>query len=125
MVPLVPAALGGNAGDPQSGDVLGGEGVFCHFATLLDPAVNVEVQLDPMTQDEFNSHAELLNVTDPLAGVGSSAFTTNGAYSGAPGATVLAWDGGQGVTVLIQRDGGEAELREVAKQIAAAVLTAN
>jgi hypothetical protein len=125
MAPLVPAALGGSAGEPQSGDVLGGEGVFCHFATLLDPAVNVEVQFDAMTEAEFNALAESLGVEDPMVGVGRSAFTREGAYTGVPGATVLAWDEGQGVTVLIQRDGDGDELREVARQIAAAALAAN
>jgi hypothetical protein len=120
--PLVVAALGEAIGESQFGEVAGGDGVYCYYSAASGEGIAVETQFDLMTQDEFNDLAETLGATTPFAGVGRSAFTMDGAYTGGPGATLLAWDEGQGVTVLIERDGDQAEMTEAAKQIAAKVL---
>lgn len=120
---LVQAALGAPADEPQFGDVAGGDGVYCYFQAPGDTQNAVEVQLDAMDQQEFNALAETLGAQDPLVGVGRSAFTRPGAYTGGPGATVLAWNEGQGVTVLIEREGADqAALTEAARAIAESVL---
>jgi hypothetical protein len=121
--PLVAAALGEDAGAPQFGDIAGGDGVYCFFPAAADAATGIEVQFSVMTQEAFNDLAETLGAEDPLAGVGSSAFTRPGAYTGGEGASVLAWDEGETVVVLIERTGADqAALTEAAKQVAAAVL---
>lgn len=120
---LVQAALGASADEPQFGDVAGGDGVYCYFQAPGETQNAVEVQFDVMDQQEFNAMAETLGAEDPLVGVGRSAFTRPGAYTGGPGATVLAWNEGQGVTVLIEREGADqAALTEAARAIAESVL---
>jgi hypothetical protein len=123
--PLVLAALGEPAAEPQFGDVAGADGVYCFFPATADAATSVEVQYSTMSQAAFNQLAETLGAEDPLAGVGRSAFTREGAYTGVDGASVLAWDDGETAVVLIERAGADqAALTETAKQIAAAVLAA-
>jgi hypothetical protein len=120
--PLVLAALGGAAGEPQFGDVAGGDGVYCYFPAALDNGVSVEVQFDAMSQAEFNTLSQTLGVTDPLVAVGRSAFTKPGAYTGVPGASVIGWDEGQAAIVLIEREGDQTLMTEAAKAIAVKVL---
>jgi hypothetical protein len=121
---LVNAALGGAPGEPARGDVMGGEGEYCHMATSSTPPSAVEVQFDEMTEAEFNRLSQTLGVTEPLAGVGQAAFMSASAYTGGEGASVLAWDNGQTAIVLIERSGADSDsLVQVAGQIAAKVLS--
>ncbi len=121
--PLVLAAVGEAVAAPQFGDVAGGDGTYCFFAATDDAGTSVEVQFDAMSQAEFNTLAGVLGVEDPTVGVGRSAFSLDRAYTGGPGASVLAWDEGQAATVLIEREGADAAvLIAAAKAIAAKVL---
>jgi hypothetical protein len=121
--PLLLAALGESVGEPDYGETAGSDGVYCYFPAAGAAETNVEAQVDLWTQDEFEAQAELLGVTEPLTGVGQLAYSLDSAYTGLPGASVMAWDDGVSVTVNIERDGADAaEVIEAAKQIAASVL---
>ncbi len=121
--PLVMAALGQAADEPQFGDIAGADGVYCFFPAAADAATGVEVQLSEMTEDDFNALAEQLGATEPLAGVGQAAFSLDRAYTGTDGASVVAWDNGQTAVVLIERSGAEqAALSTAATALAAKVL---
>ena len=120
--PLVLAALGEGIGEPESGDIAGGDGVYCYFPAAGDAATNVEAQVDEMSEAEFRSLAEQIGVTEPLPGVGTAAFSLDGAYTGIPGASVMAWDDGVGATILIERDGDQAEMTAAATALAVKLL---
>lgn len=109
------AALGGPVGEPQGGDVLGGPGIFCHYALADDDNVNVEAQLSDMTRAEFDSKATTLLMEDPLSGVGEAAFQRPTGIMGLPGMSILVFGGGRGVSVAITGEG------DVAAQLAAAI----
>ena len=123
MSALAATALGGAVDEPQFGDVVPRpNGVYCHFQVTGDAGTNVEAQLKDMTRDEFESLAETLGATTELSGVGEAAFGRDGSSMGGEGATIVAWSNGQGVSVLLNREGNQAEMTEAAKAIAAAVL---
>jgi hypothetical protein len=126
MSPLAAAALGGAVDEPSFGDVVPRpNGVYCHFRVTGDANTNVEAQLKDMTRDEFESLAETLGATTELSGVGEAAFGRDGSSMGGEGATIVAWSKGQGVSVLLNSEGDQAEMTEAAKAIAAAILAAN
>ena len=112
------AALGGPVGEPQGGDVLGGPGVYCHYALASDDNVNVEAQLSDMTREEADAMAVTLLMDQPLAGVGEAAFQRATGIVGLPGTSILVFGGGRGVTVAITAEG------DAAAQLAAAIVIA-
>ena len=112
------AALGGPVGEPQGGDVLGGPGIFCHYALASDDNVSVEAQLSDMTQAEFEAKATTLLMDEPLAGVGEAAFQRATGIMGLPGTSILVFAGGRGVDVAITAEG------DAATQLAAAIVIA-
>jgi hypothetical protein len=123
MTGLAATALGGPMDEPGFGDVVPRpNGIYCHFQLTGDAGTNVEAQLKNMTREEFESLAETLGATTELSGVGEAAFGRDGSSMGGPGATVVAWSNGQGVTILLNREGDQAEMTEAARAIAAAVL---
>ena len=98
-------------------------GVYCHYAASGDANTNVEAQLKLMPRDEFESLAETLGATTTLPGVGEAAFSRDTSSLGGGGATIVAWDNGRGVTVILNReDGAAAENVAAAAAIAAAAL---
>ena len=123
---LAAAALGKPADAPQSGDVVPRpNGVYCHYTATGDPNTNVEAQLKLMTRDDFESLAETLAATTEISGVGESAFGRDGSSMGGEGATIVAWGNGRGITVLLNREGGDqAEMNAAVKAIATAALAA-
>ena len=112
------AALGGPVGEPQGGDVLGGPGIFCHYALASDDNVSVEAQLSDMTQAEFEEKATTLLMDQPLDGVGEAAFQRATGIMGLPGTSILVFAGGRGVDVAITAEG------DAAAQLAAAIAIA-
>ena len=112
------AALGGPVGDPQGGDVLGGPGIYCHYALASDDNVNVEAQLSDMTRAEFDTKATNLLMDQPLDGVGEAAFQRATGIVGLPGMSILVFGGGRGVTVSITAEG------DADAQLAAAIAIA-
>jgi len=120
---LATAALGGAVAVPQSGDVLPRpNGVYCHY-NAADGAANVEAQLKPMTEAEFDALAETIDTTEPVSGAGSKAFKRDTSITGDVGLTLAAWADGQGVTVTIYNpDGQPAQLLSAAIAIAQAAL---
>jgi hypothetical protein len=112
------AALGGPVGAQQGGDVLGGPGIYCHYALASDDNVNVEAQLSDMTRAEFDAKATTLLMDQPLANVGEAAFQRATGIVGLPGTSIFVFDGGRGVTVAITADG------DAATQLAAAIAIA-
>jgi hypothetical protein len=112
------AALGGPVGEPQGGDVLGGPGIFCHYALASDDNVSVEAQLSDMTREDADAMAVTLLMDQPLAGVGEAAFQRATGIVGLPGTSILVFDGGRGVTVAITAEG------DAATQLAAAIVIA-
>jgi hypothetical protein len=119
---LAVAALGGPVGDPQSGDVLGGEGIFCHYALAADDNVNVEAQLSDMTEAQFEETATALTMTESLEGVGDAAYQKANGIMGLPGTSILVRGGGRGVTVVITGEGDAADQLAAAIAIAEAAL---
>jgi hypothetical protein len=124
---LATVALGKPADVAQSGDVLPRpNGVYCHYSATGDANTNVEAQLKAMSQDEFESLAETLNATSSVSGVGEAALGRDGSSMGGEGATIVAWDGDRGVTVLLNREGGDQTAMNAAvKAIAIAALASN
>jgi len=112
------AALGGSVGEPQGGDVLGGPGIYCHYALASDDNVNVEAQLSDMNRDEFDAKATTLLMDEPLDGVGEAAFQRATGIVGLPGTSILVFGGGRGVSVAITAEG------DAAAQLAAAIVIA-
>ena len=115
---LAVAALAGPVGQPQSGDVLGGDGIYCHYALAADDNVNVEAQLSDMTEAQFEETATALSMTEPLDGVGDAAYQKANGIMGLPGTSVLVLGGSRGVTVVITGEG------DAAGQLAAAIAIA-
>ena len=112
------AALGGPVGEPQGGDVLGGPGIYCHYALASDDNVNVEAQLSDATRAEFDERATTLLMDEPLDGVGEAAFQRATGIVGLPGTSIFVFGGGRGVTVSITAEG------DAAAQLAAAIVIA-
>ena len=120
---LAVAALGQAVDEPSGGDVLPRpNGIYCHYAAADDANVTVEAQLKDMTRVEFDALSETLSVTTPLAGVGEAAYQLDRSIMGVPGATVLAWSGGRGVSVSINNAGDQPQLLAAAIAIATKVL---
>jgi len=124
---LAAAALGTSADVPQSGDVVPRpNGVYCHYSATGDTGTNVEAQLKAMSRDEFESLADTLGATNEVSGVGQGALGRDESSMGGEGATIVAWDNGRGVTVLLNREGGEqAAMNAAVKAIAIAALASN
>jgi len=113
---LAVAALGEPVAEPQSGEVVPRpNGIYCRYASAADANLNVEAQLKEMTSAEFDALVAILGLTDPLAGVGEAAFTIDHSTMGGAGASVAAFGGGRGVTVILNGDGdSSAQLLAVA-----------
>lgn len=111
---------------PQSGDVVPRpNGVYCHYNLAGNANTNVNAQLREMSRDEFESLAELMSADTPVAGVGEAAFRRESSSLGGGGSSLVAWSGGHGVTVVINREGGDQALMNAAAEaIASAALTA-
>jgi hypothetical protein len=77
-----------------------------------------------MTRDDFESLAETLAARTEISGVGQAAFGRDGSSMGGEGATILAWSNGRGVSVILNREGDQAEMTAAVKAIAAAALAA-
>ena len=123
---LAIAALGGPVNKPTGGEVVPRpNGIYCNYKLTSDANTNVEAQLKNMTEDEFRSLANNLGATTALPGVGEVAFSRSTSIMGIPGAAVVAWSGGRGVTVSINREGDQAQMLAAATAIAAAVLLAS
>jgi len=120
--PLLLAALQDGVSEPDYGDVAGSDGVYCYYTVAGDADVNVEAQVELLTQDEFNSLAETIGADTPLPGVGSSAFIREGSVEGGPGTTLLAWDDGVSVTIDLARDGDQTEMDAAATALAVNLL---
>jgi len=120
--PLLLAALADGVSEPEYGDVAGSDGVYCYFTVAGDADTNVEAQVESMDQERFNSLAQIIGATTPLAGVGRSAFIRENSVEGVPGSTVLAWDEGLAVTIDLARDGDQAEMDAAAKALAIKLL---
>lgn len=120
---LATSALGGAVSAPQSGDVLPRpNGVYCHY-NAADSSANVEAQLKPMTEAEFDALAETIDTTEPVSAAGIKAFKRDTSITGDVGVTVAAWADGQGVTVTIfNPNGQQAPMLAAAVAIAQAVL---
>jgi hypothetical protein len=116
------AALGGPVGEPQAGDVLGGPGIFCHYALAGDDNVNVEAQLSEMTRAEFDAKATTLLMDQPLDGVGEAAFQRATGIVGLPGISIFVFGAGRGVSVAITAEGDAADQLAAAIDIAEAAL---
>jgi hypothetical protein len=116
------AALGGPVGEPQGGDILGGPGIFCHYALASDDNVSVEAQLSDMTRAEFDAKATTLLMDQPLDGVGEAAFQRATGIVGLPGISILVFGGGRGVNVTITAEGDAADQLAAAIAIAEAAL---
>jgi hypothetical protein len=120
---LAVAALGGPVAAPQGGDVVPRpNGIYCRYSSAADAKVNVEAQLKDMTRAEFDRLAGILGMTEPLAGVGEAAFQLGRSTLGGPGASVAAFGGGRGVTVIINGQGDPGAQIAAAAAIAAAAL---
>jgi hypothetical protein len=120
---LAVAALGGPVAEPKSGDVLPRpNGVYCRYSSAADANVNVEAQLKDMTRSEFDQLAGILGMTEPLDGVGEAAFQLGRSTLGGPGASVAAFGGGRGVTVILNGEGDATAQIAAAAAIAAAAL---
>ena len=127
-VDMAAAALGVPADEPpQSGDVVPRpNGVYCHYSASGNPATNVEAQLKTMSRDEFEALADTLGATKEISGVGAGALGRDESSMGGGGATIVAWDNGRGVTVVLNREGGDQATKNVAvKAIAIAALASN
>jgi hypothetical protein len=124
---MAAAALGKPADEPQSGDVVPRpNGVYCHYSASGDAGTNVEAQVKAMSRDEFESLAETLGATKVISGVGEAAFGSDQSSMGGGGATIVAWDNGRGVTVVLNREGGDQATMNVGvKAIAIAALASN
>jgi hypothetical protein len=112
------AAVGGSVGEPQGGDVLGGPGIYCHYALASDDNVSVEAQLSEMARADFDATATTLLMDQPLDGVGEAAFQRATGIMGLPGTAILVFGGGRSVNVTITGEG------EAADQLAAAIVIA-
>ena len=100
------AALGTAVGDPQGGDVVPRpNGVYCRYSAADDANINVEAQLKEMTRAEFEALAATLGMTETLPGVGEAAFKLDRSTMGGAGASVAAFEGGRGVTVVLNGEG--------------------
>lgn len=121
---LAVAALGGPVDEPTGGDVVPRpNGVYCHYRLAGDANTTAEAQFDDMTMAEYEQKAQALNMATPLAGVGEAAYQLDRSTMGGPGASVLAWAGGRGISVLINRTGADqAALLSAAKAIATKIL---
>jgi hypothetical protein len=124
---LATAALGGPVDEPQSGEVVPRpNGIYCHYDLTGDANTNVEAQLKEMTRDEFEALAETMDATIPVTGVGEAAFRRDSSSLGGGGSTVVAWSGGQGVTVVVNLEGGDqAVVNQATEAIAQAILSAS
>jgi len=124
---LAAVALGTAADTPQSGDVLPRpNGVYCHYTATGDANTNVEAQLKAMSRDEFESLADTLTATNEISGVGEAALGRDGSSMGGEGATIVAWGNGRGVTVVLNREGGDqTAINAAVKAIAIAALASN
>lgn len=116
--PLLLAALADGVSEPDFGDVAGSDGVYCYYTVAGNADVNVEAQVELLTQNEFNSLAQAIDATTPLAGVGSSAFIREGSVEGVPGTTLIAWEDGLSVTIDLARDGDQVAMDAAAKALA-------
>jgi hypothetical protein len=121
---LAVAAVGGPVDAPTGGDVVPRpNGVYCHYRLAGNANTNVEAQFDDMTMAEFEQKAQVLSMTTPLTGIGEKAYQLDRSTMGVAGASVLAWADGRGVSVLLNRTGGDqAALLAAAKAIAAKIL---
>ncbi len=126
-VDMASAALGKPADAPTSGDVVPRpNGVYCHYSATGDAATNVEAQVKAMSRDEFETLADTLGATKEISGVGQGALGRDESSMGGGGATIVAWDNGRGVTVVLNREGGDQSTKNVAvKAIATAALASN
>ena len=121
---LAVAAIGQPVAAPTSGDVLPRpNGIYCHYAAAADPNMNAEAQLkNNQTRAEFEALAQNVSGSVPLAGVGEAAYRADHSFIGGPGASIVAWSGGRGVTVSINSDANPAQVQAAAIAIATAVL---
>lgn len=120
---LAVAALGEPVAEPQSGEVVPRpNGIYCHYASAADANRNVEAQLKEMTGAEFDELVATLGLTDPLGGVGEAAFTLDHSTMGGAGASVAAFGGGRGVTVILNGEGDSSDQLLAVAAIAEATL---
>jgi hypothetical protein len=120
---LAVAALGEPVAEPKSGDVVPRpNGIYCRYSSSADANVNVEAQLKEMTRSAFDELVGILGMTEPLDGVGEAAFQLGRSTLGGPGASVAAFGGGRGVTVILNGEGDPAAQIAAAAAIAAAAL---
>jgi len=121
---LAVSVLGGPVDQPQFGDVLPRpNGVYCHYKLTGNANTNVEVQLKQMSRSEAESLADTISTDIPVAGLGELAFRRDTAIMGGSGVTLLAWSHDVGVTVIVNREGADQALMNLAAEgIARAVL---
>lgn len=101
-------------------------GVYCRWSVVADANTNVEAQLKDATQAEFDALATTMGADIPLAGVGEAAFRRDSSSFGGGGATVVASGDGKLATVILNRDGADQALMNIAVEaIANAVLAAS
>ena len=84
--------------------------------------MNVEAQLKDMTRSEFDELAGILGLTEPLGGLGEAAFQLGRSTLGGAGASVAAFAGGRGVTVILNGAGDPGTQIAAVAAIAAAAL---
>jgi hypothetical protein len=120
---LAVAALGQPVAQPHSGEVVPRpNGIYCRYSSASDANVNVEAQLKDMTRSEFDELAGILGLTEPLGGLGEAAFQLERSTMGGAGASVAAFAGGRGVTVILNGAGDPDAQIVAAAAIAAAAL---
>jgi hypothetical protein len=123
---LAVGVLGGPVDQPTFGDVLPRpNGIYCHYQLTGNANTNVEVQLKQMPRSEAESLADTIGVDIPVAGLGEFAFRRDTAITGGAGVTLLAWSHDVGLTVVVNREGADQALMNLAAEgIARAVLAA-
>jgi len=104
------AALGAAVTEPQGGDVVPRpNGIYCRYSAADNANVNVEAQLKEMSRAEFDALAATLGMTETLDGVDEAAYQLDHSTMGGAGASVAAFEGGRGVTVVLNGEGGDAD----------------
>ena len=106
------------------GDVLPRpNGIYCHYDAAADANTNVEAQLKDMTRDDFEALEGTIDGHDRCQAWARQPFSAIARSWGCSGAFVGAWAGGRGVTVTINREGGnQAAMNAAAEAIATKIL---
>lgn len=124
---LAIGVLGGPVDQAQFGDVVPRpNGIYCYYRLTGNANTNVDVQLKQMPRSEAESLAQTMSATTPVAGLGELAFRRDSSSLGGGGAALMAWANNVGVTVVVNREGGDQALMNGAVEaIARAVLLAS